>query len=70
MRNAIMAENKDNDSSASLNGGTDLEGKMIIDSTGEEVGLCKAVKIDDNGQIGLVFEVTINEITFMPKQTM
>ncbi|MHA1244191.1 MAG: PRC-barrel domain-containing protein [Candidatus Heimdallarchaeota archaeon] len=65
-----MAENKDNDSSASLNGGTDLEGKMIIDSTGEEVGLCKAVKIDDNGQIGLVFEVTINEITFMPKQTI
>lgn len=65
-----MAENKDNDSSASLNGGTDLEGKMIIDSTGEEVGLCKAVKIDDSGQIGLVFEVTINEVTFLPKQTI
>ena len=65
-----MAEDKDNDSSAFLNGGTDLEGKMIIDSTGEEVGLCKAVNIDDSGQIGLIFEVTINEVTFAPKQTI
>jgi len=65
-----MAEDKDNDSSAFLNGGTDLEGKMIIDSTGEEVGLCKAVNIDDSGQIGLIFEVTINEVSFAPKQTI
>jgi len=66
-----MAEQKDNDkSSASLNGETDLEGKMIIDSTGEAIGKCKAVSIGDDGQIGLAFETEINGKVVTPSKTI
>ncbi len=66
-----MAEQKDNDkSSASLNGETDLEGKMIIDSTGEVIGKCKAVSIGDDGQIGLAFETEINGKAVTPSKTI
>ncbi|MCK5185402.1 MAG: hypothetical protein KAQ95_13915 [Candidatus Heimdallarchaeota archaeon] len=66
-----MAEQKDNDkSSASLNGETDLEGKMIIDSTGEAIGKCIAVSIGDDGQIGLAFETEINGKTVTPSKTI
>jgi hypothetical protein len=70
-RSAIMPEQNDNDkSSASLNGETDLEGKMIIDSTGEEIGTCKAVSIGDDGQIGLAFETKINGKSVIPSKTI
>lgn len=66
-----MAEKKVTEkSSASLNGESDLEGKMIIDSTGAAVGKCKAVEIDEKGQIGLVFEVEINGKTVVPVKTI
>jgi sporulation protein YlmC with PRC-barrel domain len=66
-----MPEQKDNDkSSASLNGETDLEGKMIIDSTGEVIGTCKAVSIGDDGQIGLAFETEINGKAVTPSKTI
>ncbi|MHA1629594.1 MAG: hypothetical protein ACTSXO_03090 [Candidatus Heimdallarchaeota archaeon] len=66
-----MAEKKVTEkSSASLNGESDLEGKMIIDSTGATVGKCKAVEIDEKGQIGLVFEVEINGKTVVPVKTI
>ena len=66
-----MAEQKDNEkSSTSLNGETDLEGKMIIDSTGEVIGKCKAVSIGDDGQIGLAFETEINGKTVTPSKTI
>ena len=66
-----MAEQKDKEkSSASLNGETDLEGKMIIDSTGEVIGKCKAVSIGDDGQIGLAFETEINGKTVTPSKTI
>ncbi|MBK5113858.1 MAG: hypothetical protein KGD59_01765 [Candidatus Heimdallarchaeota archaeon] len=66
-----MPEQKDNDkSSASLNGDTDLEGKMIIDSTGEVIGTCKAVSIGDDGQIGLAFETEINGKAVTPSKTI
>jgi len=66
-----MPEQNDNDkSSASLNGETDLEGKMIIDSTGEEIGTCKAVSIGDDGQIGLAFETIINGKSVIPSKTI
>jgi len=66
-----MAEQNGNDkSSASLNGETDLEGKMIIDSTGEVIGKCKAVSIGDDGQIGLAFETEINGKTVTPSKTI
>ena len=66
-----MAKKNDiEDSSASLNGETDLEGKMIIDSRGEKIGVCKAVKIGDDGQISLSFEVEINDKQIIPSQTI
>ncbi|MHA1121939.1 MAG: hypothetical protein ACTSPC_03930 [Candidatus Heimdallarchaeota archaeon] len=66
-----MVEQKDNEkSSVSLNGETDLEGKMIIDSTGEVIGKCKAVSIGDDGQIGLAFETEINGKTVTPSKTI
>jgi len=66
-----MPEQRDNDkSSASLNGETDLEGKMIIDSTGEVIGKCKAVSIGDDGQIGLAFETEINGKAVTPSKTI
>ncbi len=66
-----MAEQKDNEkSSASLNGETDLEGKMIIDSTGEVIGKCKAVSIGDDGQIGLAFETEINGKNVTPSKNI
>lgn len=66
-----MAEQKDQEkSSASLNGETDLEGKMIIDSTGEVIGKCKAVSIGDDGQIGLAFETEINGKAVTPSKTI
>ena len=66
-----MAENNENEkSSGMLNGETDLEGKMIIDSRGEEVGVCRAVNIGEDGQIGLSFEVEINEKQVIPSQTI
>ncbi|MCE7744702.1 MAG: hypothetical protein GPJ52_06160 [Candidatus Heimdallarchaeota archaeon] len=66
-----MVEQKDNEkSSVSLNGETDLEGKMIIDSTGEVIGKCKAVSIGDDGQIGLAFETEINGKAVTPSKTI
>ncbi|NHJ86765.1 MAG: HEAT repeat domain-containing protein [Asgard group archaeon] len=66
-----MADKKETEeSSASINGETDLEGKTIIDSNGETVGKCKAVNIGDDGQIGLIFEIVINGVSVIPKQTI
>ena len=66
----MAKKNDSEDSSASLNGETDLEGKMIIDSRGEKIGVCKAVKIGDDGQISLSFEVEINGKQIVPSQTI
>ncbi len=66
-----MAKEKDNDkSSVSLNGETDLEGKMIIDSNGDTIGKCMSVNIGDDGQIGLTFETEINEKLVVPSKTI
>lgn len=67
-----MANDKKNGKSSpdSINGESDLEGKMIIDSRGEEIGICKSVSIGDDGQIGLSFEVEINEKKVIPSQTI
>lgn len=66
-----MAKNTEVDkSSASLNGETDLEGKVIIDSRGEKIGVCKVVKIGEDGQIGLSFTVEINGKQVVPSQTI
>lgn len=66
-----MAENNDQDKSSSmLNGETDLDGKMIIDSRGEEIGICKAINIGEDGQISLSFEVAINDKQVIPAQTI
>lgn len=66
-----MAENNDQEKSSSmLNGESDLDGKMIIDSRGEEIGVCKAVNIGEDGQISLSFEVVINEKQVIPAQTI
>ncbi len=66
-----MAENNDQEKSSSmLNGESDLDGKLIIDSRGEEVGICKAVNIGEDGQISLSFEVVINEKQVIPTQTI
>lgn len=66
-----MAKNNEVEkSSASLNGETDLEGKVIIDSRGEKIGVCKVVKIGEDGQIGLSFTVVINGKEVVPSQTI
>ncbi|HUU77651.1 MAG TPA: hypothetical protein VMX55_04845 [candidate division Zixibacteria bacterium] len=66
-----MAKNTEIEkSSASLNGETDLEGKVIIDSRGEKIGVCKVVKIGEDGQIGLSFTVEINGKQVVPSQTI
>ncbi|NHK29890.1 MAG: hypothetical protein FK730_00970 [Asgard group archaeon] len=66
-----MAEEKNNEkSSASLNGDSDLEGKMIIDSKGTTIGKCKAVNIGEDGQIGLTFETEINGKSVIPSKTI
>ncbi len=66
-----MAENNDQEKSSSmLNGESDLDGKMIIDSRGESIGVCKAVNIGEDGQISLSFEVVINEQQVIPAQTI
>jgi len=66
-----MAEKKETEkSAASLNGESDLEGKIIIDSTGATIGKCKSVVIDEKGQIGLVFEVEINGKKVVPSKTI
>ncbi|MFW9921982.1 MAG: HEAT repeat domain-containing protein [Candidatus Thorarchaeota archaeon] len=64
-----MPENKETEkSTASLNGESDLEGKVIIDSRGEKIGICKSVSIGDDGQIGLSFETEIGEKAVIPTQ--
>jgi hypothetical protein len=66
-----MVEDKEKEKkTASLNGGADLEGKTIIDAAGDTIGICKAVNIDEDGQIGLIFETEINEKKVTPSQTI
>jgi sporulation protein YlmC with PRC-barrel domain len=66
-----MAEENNNEkSSASLNGESDLEGKMIIDSKGTTIGKCKAVIIGEDGKIGLTFETEINGKAVVPSKTI
>ncbi|HUT80055.1 MAG TPA: hypothetical protein VMZ29_02540 [Candidatus Bathyarchaeia archaeon] len=66
-----MAEKKETDkSSVQLSVDSDLEGKLIIDSNGQEIGKCKAINIGDDGQIGLLFETTINGKTVVPVKTI
>ncbi|MBN1328939.1 MAG: hypothetical protein JXA54_05655 [Candidatus Heimdallarchaeota archaeon] len=66
-----MAENKETDkSSAQFNIDSDLEGKLIIDSNGQEIGKCKAINIGDDGQIGLIFETLINGKSVVPVKTI
>ncbi|NHJ39183.1 MAG: HEAT repeat domain-containing protein [Asgard group archaeon] len=66
-----MAEDNNKEkSSASLNGESDLEGKIIIDSNGTKIGICKAVNIGEDGQIGLTFETEINGKPIIPSKTI
>ncbi len=66
-----MAEDNNKEkSSASLNGESDLEGKIIIDSNGTKIGICKAVNIGEDGQIGLTFETEINGKPVIPSKTI
>lgn len=70
-RRACMAEDNNKEkSSASLNGESDLEGKIIIDSNGTKIGICKAVNIGEDGQIGLTFETEINGKPVIPSKTI
>ena len=66
-----MSEKKRTETaSAAQSSESDLEGKMIIDSTGATIGRCKAVSIGDDGQIGLIFEVEINDVLVTPSKTI
>lgn len=66
-----MAKDSEKKSSKSaINGYADLEGKTIIDSENNEIGICKSVIIGEEGQIGLTFETTINNKKVIPSQTI
>lgn len=66
----MAKDNNKEKSSASLNGDSDLEGKMIIDSDGKTIGICKTVNIGEDGQIGLTFETEINGKPVVPSKTI